>query len=392
MRRPPTAPARIIRRWYTGALALALAAAPGHPANSDAEDAETAALLRELEKLALPAIWSTTASLRVGGGYRDNVQLSSVRPVAAGFLSAGGDFTLSRAPVDGTGLTLFGTGDYTLFVEAPQADSETLVMLQAELQHTLDAAWAVGWRAQYVFLDQVFDVSATEADLATVTARGHRVAGMPSVTRALGRGWALTAEAEGSGQWFAAPLDDYYALAPAATLTYALGRRGEVASTYRYDRRWYAERPPLAAEGSALPGRLQFESHEADLRARVYWDSARHWSSRFRVGALLNRDNGGGYFDYTRYSASLQVRWRAAGWSALAELRGLRYQYDTRRVRGPETVQRRKEDWGLRLRAERELSRHWTLFAQWEREGSDDRLPSADYTAQTVWIGLEWMP
>ncbi len=385
-------PPRRRGRWWKARLLGLMAALAGRETWSSGAETSEEALLRELEKLAAPAIWSTSGSLRAGGGYRDNIQLSSLRPLAAGFVTFGGDVTLHRVPTDGTGLTLFASGDYTAFVDEPHADPEALALLQADLQRELGRPWTAGLQTRYVFLDQVFDVSATEADLATVTARGHLVSAAPSLARELGAGWTATASVEGAGQWFAAPLDDYYELTPALTLTRVLGRGGEWSGSYRHDRRGYAERPPLAGDGSTLPGRLAFASHEVDLRARVYWDAARHWSSRFRLGLLVNEDNGGGYFDHTRYAASVQVRWRAAGWSVLAELRGLRYQYATRRVGGPETARRRKEDWGLRLRLERELSRHWMLFAQWDGAGSDDRLPAADYTARTVWIGLEWTP
>jgi hypothetical protein len=348
--------------------------------------------LAELEKLARPPVWSVGGSLRAGGGYRDNVLLSSFSPVRAGFLTVGGDFTLNRLPVDGTEVSLLASGDYIAFVEEPAAEPEALVLTQAEIKRALGRDWTAGLRAQYVFLNQFYDVSATEAELTTVLARGHLVSAAPSLSRSLGGDWSFTAACEGARQIFESPLDPYWEATPTGTLTRSLGQRGEIALTYRYDRRWYDERPALDAEGHALPFRLQFDSHEAELRPRVYWDAARHWSTRLRLGALVNRDNGGGYFDYTRYSAGVQLRYRAAGWTCLAELRALRYEYETRRVAGPASPLRRKDDWSLRLRAERQLSRRWTLFAQWDRETSADRLPDSDYQANTVQVGLEWEP
>lgn len=359
---------------------------PGKAADLPAEDAA----LAELEKLVLSPVWSPGGSLRVGGGYRDNVLLSSRNPVAAGFGTVGGDFTLNRLPVDGTEVSLLATGDFIAFVDEPAAAPEALAMTQAEIKRDLGRDWTAGLRAQYVFINQVFDVSATEADLTTVTARGHLISVTPAIVRALGGAWTVTAEWEGSRQIFAAPLDPYWEVIPSATLTRSLGRRGEAALTYRYDRRWYDERSALDAEGNSLPFRLQFESHEVELRPRVYWDAARHWSTRFRLGLLHNRDNGGGHFDYTRYTAGVQLRYHTAGWKWQAEFRGLRYDYATRRIAGPASPLRRKSDWGLRLRAERQLSRRWTMFAQWDRETSDDRLPTLDYEANTVQVGLEW--
>lgn len=368
---------------------MALAAEPS-PLPEGEADQSAAAALAELEKLARPPVWSTAGSVRAGGGYRDNVRLSAFNPVAAGFASVGGDITFQRLPVDGTEVTLLATGDYVAFVDEPAADPEALVMIQGEVKRDLGRAWNAGLRAQYVFLNQVFDVSATEAEPFTVLARGHLITATPTLSRALAPDWTAEAACEGSRQIFEAPLDPYWVGAPAGTLTRTLGRRGEVALAYRHERRWYDERASLAADGTPLPGRLEFESHEVELRPRWYWDAARRWSTRLRLGALLNRDNGGGYFDYTRYAAALQVRYRAPRWMVQAELRGLRYDYETRRVAEPFSPLRRKTDWSLRLRGEWQVSRHWTLFAQWDRESSDDRLPAADYLANTVQLGWEW--
>ncbi len=370
------------------AVAMLAADVPSQPAVS--RDSPDEAALTELERLARPPVWSTDGSVRAGGGYRDNVLLSSFQPVAAGFASVGGDFTLHRLPVDGTEVSCFATGDYLAFVDEPAADPEALILTQAGLTRDLGRAWAAGLEGRYVFLNQVFDVSATEAEVSTVLARGHLISLTPSLSRELAPNWTAEAACEGSRQIFDAPLDSYWEITPAGTLTRLLGRRGELALTYHYERRWYDERQPLAADGTPLPGRLRFDSHEVELRPRVYWDAARHWSTRLRLGLLVNRDNGGGYFDYTRYAAALQLRYRAAGWTVQAEVRGVRYDYEIRRVAGPYSPLRRKTDWGLRLRAERQLSPRWTVFAQWDRESSDDRQPASDYTANTVQVGWEW--
>lgn len=371
----------------SGAVALA-ADRPSPPADHAEQPSE--AELAELEKLARPPVWSTAGNVRGGGGYRDNVRLSAFNPLAAGFASVGGDFTLQRLPVDGTEVSLLASGDYLAFVGEPAADPEALVLAQAEVKRDLGRAWTAGLRAQYVFLNQVFDVSATEAEAFTVLARGHLMSLTPRLIWEPAPPWSLETAVEGSRQLFDTPLDPYWEAAPASTLIRQLGRRGEVALTYRHDRRWYDTRPPLGADGSALPGRLEFESHEVELRPRWYWDPARHWSTRLRLGTLFNRDNGGGYFDYTRHTAALQLRYRTARWTVQAELRGARYDYASRRVAGPLSPLRRKTDWGLRLRGEWQCTRHWTLFAEWNRESSDDRLPAADYTAHTVQLGWEW--
>lgn len=369
------------------ALAVVTAAEP--PRDLPQAPLTEEAFIAELQKMAMPSVWTTGGSLRAGGGYRDNVLLSSLNPVAAGFVAAGGDFMLNRLPTDGTEVSVFATGDYTYFVDEPAADPEALILAQGEVKRDLGRAWTAGLRGQYVFINQVFDVSATEADLTVVTARGHLISVGPSLARELGRGWTATAAVDGSRQIFDEPLDNYWEVIPAGTVVREFGRRAEAALTYRYDRRWYDDRPPLDADGASLPGKLQFESHEVELRPRVFLDAARRWSAQLRLGALVNRDNGGGYFDYVRYSAAVQLKYRTADWTVRAEVRWRGYDYDVQRASAADPELRTKTDFGFTLRGERRLARKWTVFAQYERESSDDTLPTSEYEANTVLAGLE---
>lgn len=376
-------------RLLVGLTTLATATAAEPTPVSPERPLTEEAFIAELQKLAMPSVWTTGGSLRAGGGYRDNVLLSSLNPVAAGFATAGGDFMLNRLPTDGTEVSVFVTGDYTHFVDEPAADPEALLLAQGEVKRDLGRAWTAGLRGQYVFINQVFDVSATEADLTTVTARGHLISAMPSLVRELGRGWTATVTVDGSRQIFDAPLDKYWEAIPAGTMVREFGRWAEAALTYRYDRRWYDDRPPLDGAGESLPGKLQFESHEVEFRPRFFLDAGRRWSTQLRLGVLVNRDNGGGYFDYLRYSAAVQLKYRTADWALRAEVRWRGYDYDVQRASETDPELRSKTDFGFTLRGERRLARKWTVFAQYERESSNDTLPRSEYEANTLLAGLE---
>lgn len=346
--------------------------------------------LAELLEASVPAVWMTSGSVRVGGGYRDNVLLSSVNPLAAGLVSAGGDFVLSRLPIDGTEVTVMATGDYSYFVDAPAAEPEALLLLQGEVKRELGRRWTGGVRGQYVFLHQVFDVSATEADLTTVTARGHTVLVSPSARWARGDGWAVEGAVDGSWQYFESPLDPFWEVVPTVRVLREFGDGREVGLSYRLSQRWYEGRPPLAADGRELPGELEFTAHELELKGRWTWDEARRWSSQVRLGLLDNQDNGGGYFDYRRYSAGLQMRYRSAAWSVRAEVRARWYDYAVQAAAGPGSDLRHRTDVGFNVRGDYRVGRKWTVYAEYEREVTQDTLPVSDYHANRVSLGVEW--
>ncbi len=344
-----------------------------------------AALIEE----AVPSPWSTAASLRAATGYRDNVQLSSVNPVAAAFLSGGGDFMLNRLPLDGTGVSIFASADYTHFLGAPQTDPESLALARAEVKRDLGAGWTGGLAGQYVFMNQVFDVSATEAELSTVTAKGSTLTLTPSAAVSLGRNWKLEATLDGSRQLFSAPLDDYWELGPNVKLAKTLAAGSDCSLGYRFTRRWYDDRAPLDADGLELPGNLEFDLHELEFRSKFAWGAQRRWSSQLRLGLRWTEDNGGGYFDNLRPLVGVRAGYRAERWKVWAEVRGYGYDYSIQRSDGPESAFRRKTDLDVTVRGEYRLWRKLVAFAQYDRESAFDNAPSADYDANTVTAGVE---
>ena len=381
---------RALLTWMLGICLAATHAgepAPATPADPllSLDDQALAQLLAE----SIPSVWTTGGSVRAGGGYRDNILLSSFNPVGAGFVTAGGDFMLNRPPTDGTEVAVFASADYTHFVDAPAAEPEAIALAQAEVKRELGRDWQAGLRAQYVFLHQVFDVSATEVDLSTVTARGHTAIVAPSLARALGHGWRLEASVEGSRQLFEAPLDNYWEAAPTVRVTRDFGPRGEAGFHYRFVRRWYDDRAPLDASGNDLPGTLEFDAHEIELRARIFWDAGKRWSTQARLGLLDNTDNGGGYFDYLRYGAGLQLKYRTDRWSLRAELRARWYDYAVQTATGPGSDPRDKTDVSLTARADYRLGRKWTVFAQYDHEANTDTLPDSNYDANGLLAGVE---
>ena len=240
-----------------------------------------------------------------------------------------------------------------------------------------------------MFLHQVFDVSVTEAELSTVTARGNTFTLTPSGSLDLGHGWGVGAEADGMRQLFTEPLDDYWELKPSVAITKAYAGGGEFALAYTFGGRWFDTRTPLDANGDPLPGRLEFAAHEIELRSKQFWDAARRWRTQFRLGWLENDDNGGGYFDFTRLAAGAQVQYQAGPWTFRADGRLRWYTYPVQRTEGPDSSLRRRTDLAALGRVEFKASRKLRLFAQYERDVSEDNTPDASYAANGLTAGVE---
>lgn len=370
-------------------MAACATAGAGEPASdgqtSGLDERELAALMQD----AVPSPWSTAGDVRTATGYRDNVQLSSVNPLGAAFLGGGGDFMLNRLPLDGTAVSVFASADYTHFLGAPQADPESLALARGEVKRDLGAGWTGGLAGQYVFMNQVFDVSATEAELSTVTAKGSTLTLTPSAAVNLGRSWKLETTLDGSRQLFSAPLDDYWELGPSLKFAKTLATGSDFSLGYRFTRRWYDDRAPLDADGLELPGQLEFDLHEVEFRSKFAWGAGRRWNSQLRLGLRWTEDNGGGYFDNFRPLAGVRAGYSAERWKVWAEVRGYWYDYPVQRSDGPDSALRRKTDLNVTVRGEYQLWRKLVAFAQYDRESAFDNAPSADYDANTMTAGVE---
>lgn len=372
--------------WILAVCATALAGEGDQDTQvPDLDERELAALMQDT----VPSPWSTAGDVRAATGYRDNVQLSSVNPLGAPFLSGGGDFMLNRLPLDGTAVSVFASADYTHFLDAPQADPESLALARGEVKRDLGAGCTGGLAGQYVFMNQVFDVSATEAELSTVTAKGSTLTLTPSAAVNLGRNWKLETTLDGSRQLFSAPLDDYWELGPSLKFAKTFVAGSDCWLGYRFTRRWYDDRAPLDADGLAMPGLLEFDLHELEFRSKFAWDAKRRWTSQLRFGLRWTEDNGGGYFDNLRPLVGVRVGYRAERWQVWAEVRGYWYDYPTQRSDGPDSALRRKTDLNVTARGEYRLLKKLVAFAQYDRESAFDNAPSADYDANTVTAGVE---
>ncbi len=338
----------------------------------------------------VPSIWMTSASLRASAGFRDNVLLSPVNPVSAPLLSGGGDFIVNRLPTDGTEVSFLATGDYTLFPNAPDVDPEVLALAQASLDREVSSRLQLGLEAQYVYIDQVFDVSVTEATLSTVRAAGHGATITPSGEVDLGRGWKCQMELDGTRQLFSEPLDDYWEAEPTIRVVKEHGSRVESSLGYQFGTRWYDSRAPLDAAGRPMPGNLQFVGHELELRSTVYWDAPRHWRTQLRLGWFDNSDNGGHYFDFTRLTAGAQAQFARGPWKIRAEARMRWYGYPVQRSDGAGSPLRERTDVNLQLRGEYRIGRKARLFVQYDLDASDDNAPAASYDANNVAAGVEY--
>jgi hypothetical protein len=324
------------------------------------------------------SVWDFTARVAAGSGYRENILRSSVAPESSGFFASTAEASLIRLSESGSYISLFLLGDDTRYFDAPSVPGEQF--FSGTLQGMIPAGQSdqIGGEVQYLYQNQVLDVSETEADLQRLLVKGHSAYLRPYWKRTLRPGWAVQLEGTGMRQIYeTSGLDDYWEGAGRVSLIHTYGRRSEVSVGFRSASWLYDSREQYDLSGQPVPNTgLTYWRPEVSGQWRHYWDQGRHWRTVTKVGYLQNHDNGSGYFDYDRVLFAQTVRWANSGWEVKVGARLGWYLYDVQEIKG-EALER--SYYVLDLRVERRLGRHWFLYAAAEREWNLSNDPLDQY-------------
>lgn len=350
--------------------------------------ADTNEFLPELPGLPL---WDYTINVRAAAGYKDNLLLNRSATESSYLLSAALETMVLRLPLDGRQFTFFLSAEDVRYPQGDQVGKERMVLALAQGKLELGARLQGGLTAQYLYLDQVFDVSVTETNTEPLLLVGHQLALRPALRGKLPQhGW-VEVEALVQRQWFAAPVDDYWESGPRITVGRDYGHRSTVSLGYQFGWRVHDTRPPLELDGTPLPGdELEFRQHNVELALRHNWDERRRWRTVTRLIVQLSEDNGPGYFDYRLYKAAQQVRYVTLNWELKGQVRVSHYDFVNQPVSNADPARREKTLVAAGLRAERKVTKHLMLFADYEHEQSLSNRSTDKYRVHRVSAGVDW--
>lgn len=337
------------------------------------------------------SLWQKSVNMRVGFGYNDNVTLSSFAPVGSSFVQASADLMLFRLPWNDWQFSLFANGsDARFFNRDTGVDNDQHAAASAQLTWFLGKGWKSTTTAQYVFMNQVMDVS-TEYNIPVrqeVFAQG--ITGIQGVRKALGDYWA-ECNFSFSRYFVRQPLDSYWQGGPELKLGWTYGRGSDLSVGYQVAALLYDTREQAGADGVPVPGtHLRFFPQTVAAAWQHFWDEKRLWRSLTRLSYDLNLDNGSGYYNYSQYQAVEQLRFRPETWefSAQVALNYFNFPNQSAGLSSPDN--RRRTNLRVTLRGERTLWRHWKLYAEYDFERSFSDLVLDAYQANVASAGIEF--
>ncbi|HUS35969.1 MAG TPA: hypothetical protein VM680_11515 [Verrucomicrobiae bacterium] len=332
------------------------------------------------------SVWDWSATLRGGVGYKDNVLLSDFFKESSVFTFTDVEAFLFRLPTDGWEFTGVFTAEDRRYWQSESVNKEQLFLTSGDLRKKLWEDWKVGVSAQYFYNDQIFDASVAEGLPLRVRAKLHRASGGPLIEYDLGNKRRLELSFTTARMEFGEPLDDSWELGPKLLFAQKYGAaNSEFTAMVQFRHRQYDVR-----QAPDQPGRsLEFNVPEFELGIKHYWDAAKHWRSRGRMGIELNEDNGSGFYDYRRWKISKELSFTQGGFEGMLQAKFLHYEYKSQTV-PPEGKGRRRTELVLGGRVRQRIMKHLFGFAEVEYE----RVLATDfeerYHATTVWGGVEW--
>lgn len=350
-------------------------------------------LPQELEDLLLPSppLWDTATTLRAGGGYKDNVFLSSVEGEAAAFVSAEAEFIALRVAGDAPQFTLFSSADAHHYFTSGSGHNDYTAFAQAEAEKELSPRWKTSVGVFYFFQDQVLDVSATEQVRQSLQTVGHTFSAHSSIRVNLaGNNW-IAIEPGGSRQFFEEPLDHYWEADTKFTLGHSYGAQSELTLSYAPSWRWYDTELALDAEGRGIPDSSRERlRHDARLSWRHAWDKSRRWRTSVSGGFQAARENASGYFDYSRWLIASRFEYRPGPWRFSVDARYSDYDYANEPAHPGSASTRRRTDLSAGARLERALRQNLQLVLYAEHTETTSNAAFEEYSVNVAGALLAW--
>jgi len=333
--------------------------------------------------------WDTVFTLQSSVGYKDNIALSAVRPSGSPFVRNQLEAIVFRLPVDGWEFNAFLSGEDTRFLASEVVDVERNALAHAQLKRTWSEQWSSSLSGQYIYQNQVVDLSTSLATPTVLAVESHTWSARFAVRRKFGEHWWWELEPTLTRQDFNSPLDDYWEGGPKFSVGREYGHRSEAAASYELNHRPYDHREQFNRAAAALPGsELAFTQHRAQLTWKHHWDERRHWRTTAKLGYESSQDNGPGYYDFRKWQVSQQVRWSAVPWEVSLTGRFADYNYPRQPIAlgDPRGIER--TDFNLNLHVERALTKRVKWFLDYDFERSLANQPATGYAVNLVHSGL----
>ena len=345
--------------------------------------------------------WGQDVIFTTGAGYRDNTTLSHYNVQPSSYIQNILEVNVYRVSTSGPQVVFYLMGDDLHYLHEIDVSQEQTLYGLAEIKQKFSSGLTPGFSAQYVYQDRVIDLSGDPVNVSSIHVIGHSYITKPSLrydfSVATNRATIPFAELSITvmRQDYDAPLDDYWETTPNLTLglNYKMNRKqrynSEISISMGFSKRVYDNMLAADRDGLRIAGRgLEYDQYKAMLSWRHYLDARCLWKNTAKLGFIRNEDNGGGYYNYNKFSLSEQISYKDENWYAHIELRVSQYDYDFQPVAYQSQTTRRITSVLWNLRIERAIAKKLRLFTDFEHERLNSTLTAEAYQVNTITGGM----
>jgi hypothetical protein len=334
--------------------------------------------------------WDFSAFTRVGAGHSDNVLLATVNPQSGDYLRSELEVFLTHFPdnngeffsyLNGTDIRYFGVED---------ADKEQLWLSDTEWTRYINDRINAKFIAQYIFFDQILDLSISERDVSRqrIEYNGY----------GLGNKWEYDAKNTNVlSLGFMGYKEDYKeVLGQDWKGVLDLGWRRAIWKTSKIeveltkDIRDHDDRVQRDQFGRAVPGTLlKTDRTFGSVELTQEWGKDRNMDVGLELRYLENRDNGIGYNDFDQWSfdASLDGEW--GGFEASLNLGINQTDFIIQKARRFGTEVRKREDFFGEFFLKKKLMKRFSVYLLAEYEESHSNVVEDEYDALSGSLGIQ---
>lgn len=292
-----------------------------------------------------------------------------------------------RLSGSGSLFALFFFGEHLEYSDAPSVDYEEFFSITASYSQPTTSEGKWGLEANYFYMHQIYDVSEILGSPQRLLLLGHGLTLTPSVEHTI-EDYTLSIEGDLSRQIYELTLDNYWQASGRSTISYAYGNKAEVAIYYQYLQRYFDTLEQYDGTGAILPDtNLMYQQHELAGTWLFYLDQNRYWRMKTKLGAMMNLDNGEGYFDYDRFLFKQQIRWKKDKWSITGNIHFSNYFYK-KQPAGTKKLQRSSTDFSMQ--AGRKITDHWSVGMECEYLWSNSNDPLDQYEGWALRTGVRY--
>jgi len=343
------------------------------------------------EEYALP-VWSVSTTTSASAGYRDNILLSPENPDGSLFLRGELDAMFLRLPERNWDGYIYLNLAETRYFSAEQTDHERTGFVTSELRWQSSDRLKLGVTGQGYHHDQVFDVSVDQALLDTAKMKVTGATLAPFVRWEFHPGWWTEVRGTGRKDHFADNIDGYTEGEGSLLMghDWASGSALSLGAASRW--RSHDSRVQFTAAGRPLTGALlKSQQEELSLKYTLIPHLKSKWRTSLSASQMKSRDNGSGYFDFTRKQVVASVNWKPVNWDVSLSTTYADYDFPVQLVGiGINPENRHKKETRFNLEATRRLTPTWSVIGGYEYERSTSNDDRSRFRINTAYVGFQW--